>query len=799
MSYHNGRTNSSPNTSARTGGRTTRAASTNARETRTSATSFNTINTISNPQTTCSCRDGVTYTNCGPNCECCDSVAMKRVDENTSSGIFSTTSCPCSSYAIVNNDGKVECEMKISNTKHRLKPVILKNHLINNTKPRVRDKWDCSNNSIVRCKQGDIEWNSFHIVRVDQLYNTEQITLYNSASSSSNCYIPPTTLRDYSREAVLNTEDQEVLQNYYAENGVVIEVKNLVNVRDNTLDVPMYDSIPEAKAHDAGYGSGKSIHSEYTTDEGIVKYFPGHHYPKKKLITECYISPVNGLGGDYDVLYKNIRANWNYSNSSTRAGKLQAKSGNNIQITILGKNKPTVSITIKNSSSRSILKRKLKNITVDGKYVYNLKIPSLPTSKKQQYYDIEISPSADTSYLYLKKEMHQAAFIPTGVLKYRVWQFKDPKFTFLASNSSIANATTTQSAVSISGEANGNREGQNALTHTTTITRASGTDNYYVNKTSLRLEDVITNNSAIKKTITNKKDKNPLECVNNFKYASVGGDLRDLEVGMYFIGKFEKTKTVFKSIDLDAHLKEACDDHEVIDIVTNKFELENTSGLIAGMKVEGINKNGQEFDAILSNVDCGVGITLNSHHSINSGVKLTFKWSDQSKITDITGNVITCLDCLKLPNNTELSFDNTRAPKIRGSVSFDKIGSGAITVTTVLKNFKFAQSDVTFTLDPDLFITNKPPAHDQHLEIIGGEELYVYYLKLDTDYRKNYKTVNITKQPSVGVLSNLKVTNSHYNIYTPPANFTGNDTIKFTVTDDNDVISEEKTIFITIK
>ena len=199
------------------------------------------------------------------------------------------------------------------------------------------------------------------------------------------------------------------------------------------------------------------------------------------------------------------------------------------------------------------------------------------------------------------------------------------------------------------------------------------------------------------------------------------------------------------------------------------------------MKVEGINKNGQEFDAILSNVDCGVGITLNSHHSINSGVKLTFKWSDQSKITDITGNVITCLDCLKLPNNTELSFDNTRAPKIRGSVSFDKIGSGAI------------------TLDPDLFITNKPPAHDQHLEIIGGEELYVYYLKLDTDYRKNYKTVNITKQPSVGVLSNLKVTNSHYNIYTPPANFTGNDTIKFTVTDDNDVISEEKTIFITIK
>ena len=160
-----------------------------------------------------------------------------------------------------------------------------------------------------------------------------------------------------------------------------------------------------------------------------------------------------------------------------------------------------------------------------------------------------------------------------------------------------------------------------------------------------------------------------------------------------------------------------------------------------------------------------------------------------------------------------LSFYRKDKPSIDGQIKVSKSGDARIVVTTTINRLYFGQDDVTYTLSPDLFITNKPNAFDQHIvvdknnrKVLGGglsrsrESDTVHYIDLvqpDTDYNKYSKTPTITQNPKRGKLETVAGIN-YYRKYTPNPGITGKDKIKFTVSDGVNA-SEEKTIYITIK
>ena len=681
-----------------------------------------------------------------------------------------TISCPCSSYAIDLGNDNIGCERDNFGTLESINPIPINNHLINNKTPKVGDKWRCTK---IKCEQGDFKWDTLHVVKVEEKLGQISSSIFNSIPSTSNCYIPPTTLKEYGVSDI-------------SSESFIIDGVDINNPTEFVDGKPLFEKRELAVLYNSMKGKG-SFSSEYN-DKGIVKYFPGEYYPKDKFITNCMVGKKNMLKHTYD-------RDWVYKSYASEADKITVDGrGGAIDFKIFGKNKPTFTITIKDSSGCSVLDKKIKNEVLESD-VYTLRqpFPALPDGKTSEIYDFTLTPTADSGYYYNKE------VVRAGTIKAKIWQFKDPTFTLAASSSTIANATTTQTAVTVTKKPNTRSQDTSSLTHTTVITRSSGSDNYYVNAKSLRFSDLTTLSTDIKKIIS-KQDEDGIPCVSSFKvtnnqnYFDSSNDLiyqGDVEIGMRFSGKIEKTKTIRKSIDLDIH-KEPCDDcDDNTDIKTNKFEVDNTNDLFAGMMVKGIN-----FITNLESVDCGKSITLGSEHIINKNTDVTFSHVQGGTVRDIKGDLIET-NCVRFPNNTELTFTKGNKSEIDGSVTFDKSGSSSMTVTSIINNADFGQDDTTFTLDPDLFITNKPNTCDQHITIgKNSSAIIINFTKCDPDYNTYDKTVTVVDnfKNGVGIISSI-----FRSTYVPNPNFVGKDRLVFTVTDDNDAVSDEKTIFITVK
>ena len=733
--------------------------------------------------TLCLCADGATYSNCGNNCECCGET-LKIKYEYSDVEKHSTISCPCSSYAVLNIAGDVECEMDFLSSKRRLKPVVLINHTIDGGKPKVRDKWNCDNNPLVPCSQGNISWDSLHIVRVESIKSDKRIALRNSRSSTSNCYIPPTSLVDLSTAAPQYSDFNE------------IEGVDFGNPAKYVGDVPLFKDKIQAQMFNALKGSKTSVHtsSEYLNDDGVTMYFPGVYYPNKKLITSIFI-------GKHEILSKNLGID--YKSFSSQSDRLRVgPSSSMINIKILGKNNAMFSLTIKDSSKRNILTKKMKNISFASEFSLDVKIPNLTKNKTKETYHVEIIPSADTQFFLTGNSDSNLQYQNLGVIKYTIWQHVDPKISLHATSSTLANTSTSIATIaSISGIANSSLYDQ-TLTHSFTLTRtdAAVLSNFYVNS-SLRLRDLLTSENSIKKTLIDQVDKKVLECISCFKIRDINIS-QNIEHGMYFNGKVTKVKTVFKSIELDVHSREIDDERKIVEVITNKFDLENTSSLIEGMKVTGVDQNGFDFNTRLTSIDCNKSVTLDAHYAISTGTKLTFEWIDTGEVDKVEGNKITSRGCFRLPNNTELTFYKQIPALASGSIQVDKIGASSMTVTSTISSVQFDQNDYAYILNPDLFITNKPSAYNQYVQVFQEESVLIDYLKLDMDINRSKKTVTITKSPSAGTLSIVRnavgESLTKYATFTPSKGFTGSDTVKFTVSDGVNT-SDEKTIFITIK
>ena len=673
---------------------------------------------------------------------------------------FNTISCPCSSYAIDLGNGNVGCERDNFGTLESINPISINNHLINNNIPKIGDRWRCAN---IKCEQDGFKWDTLHVVKVEEKLEQTSSSLFNSITSTSNCYIP-LTLKEYG-------------VNDISSDPLYIDGVDINNPLEFVNGIPLFERIDMAASYNAQKGKGFST-SEYN-DNGVIKYFPGEYYPEEKFITGCVVDKK-------DMLKHMSDRNWLYKSYASEADKITVDGrGGVIDFKVFGKNKPTLNITIKDSSGCSILDKKIKNETLESN-TYNLKqvFPPLPQGKTSETYDFTLLPSADTKY-YFNREI-----IGAGIIKAKIWQFKDPVFTLAASNSTITNATTTQTNVTVTKKPNTRSQDTSSLTHTTVISRSSGSDNYYVKAKSLRFSDLTTQDAWVKKIIS-KQDEDGMPCVSSFKAIGTHTNRGDLEIGMRFTGKVEKTKTIRKSIDLDIH-KEPCDDcDENTDIKTNKFEVDNTNDLFAGMMVEGIN-----FITNLESVDCGRSITLGSEHVINKNTDVTFSHVQGGTVRDIKGDLIET-NCVRFPNNTELTFTKGNKSEIEGSITFDKSGSSSTTVTSIINNADFGQEDITFTLDPDLFITNKPNACDQHMTIGKNSSAFtINFTKCDTDYNRDDKTVTVVDSFKRGTFATTDGAMSY--LYTPNTDFVGKDRLIFTVSDGVNT-SDEATIFITVK
>ena len=676
--------------------------------------------------------------------------------------LYNTISCPCSSYAVELDNGNIGCEIDNFGIIKSINAISISNHLISGKIPRVGDKWRCTK---IKCEQDGFKWDTLHVVKVEEKLGQASSSLFNSIISTSGCYIPPSTLQEYGEDNILSKP--------FIINGVDInDPKEFIDGK------PLFETENLASTYNSMRGQG-NISSEYN-DNGVIKYFPGEYYPKEKLITNCII-------GKKSMLKYMYQHDWIYKSYVSETKKIMVDGrGGAIHFKVFGKNKPMFTITIKDSSGCSILDKKIKNEVLESD-VYNLKqaFPPLPQGKTSETYDFTLTPTADSSYYYRQN------LVRAGIIKAKIWQFKDPIFTLTASNSTIANATTTQTNVTVAKKPNVRSQNVSNLTHTMVISRTSGSDNYYIKPSSLKFSDLTTQGTWIKKIIT-KQDEDGIPCVSSFKAIGTHTYQGDVEIGMRFTGKVEKTKTIRKSIDLDIH-KEPCDDcDENIDIKTNKFEVDNTNDLFAGMIVKGEN-----FITNLESIDCGKSITLGSEHVINKNTDVTFSHAEVGTVRDITGDLIKT-NCVRFPNNTELTFTKGDESNIRGSVRYNKSGTDSMTVTSIINNANVGQDDTTFTLDPDLFITNKPNTCDQHITIgKNSSAITIDFTKCDNDYNRYDKTVAVVDSFKNG--SHVGPTSMTRSTYTPNPNFVGKDRLVFTVADDNDAVSEEKTIFITVK
>lgn len=687
---------------------------------------------------------------------------------------INTISCPCSSYAITNTNGAVSCERDNFGKIEYVAPVVLQNHLINGSAPAVGDKWSCG--GAIKCGSTGFSWNTLHVVSVSDNYAESNSSLVNTTSSTSNCYVPKSSLRDYE-------SGEELSDNWdsYASKFVTTFNMDIVKTVGDTV---AFDNEDAARMYGGSkFGSGTDEVSSYYDNNTLV-FAPGKYYGDNSLITGI---TINGR----KILDKIIDSEFKYKTQETSINKVVIPSeGGVLEIKIEGENTPTIDMYVDDSSGCSVFKRRKKDEAVVAGYTMRQIIPALSKGKTKETYDIKISPRAGTTY------RSNGRNVGTGSIEYKVWQFKDPTITFDTNNSTIANTTTTSTQSAVTGKANTRTSDTFApIIHTTTIAVSGENSNiYYNNKGKLTLSDLITDSSVINKTLL----ESTVDPVEVYQIQISSDD--DISIGMQFTGSYNETKTLQKSVDLDP-IKEPCDNcDEELDILTNKFDFENTNNLVKGMMVTCVDSSGSDVLVEIESVDSGVGITLSEHLILDQKTEVKFTWTRGGYVTDIQGSTISCDAPVWFPKSTELAFTKGAANKgISGSVAVDKSGASTIVVTAKINSIRFDQSDVDFVLDVNEFISLTPESKDIKVESNKDDFAVIDYFSGDEDYNVVDKTVEVISQPRNGVLD---VISENYARYYPNKGFTGADEIvfaSFTGTGDGKVYGNRQKISIKIK
>ena len=696
---------------------------------------------------------------------------------------YNTISCPCSTYTIKDSNGKIGCEREYYGVKQYFNTVIRTNHFLENRIPTVGGKWACEDKT---CIQSGFIFDGYYIVEVNENKNASaSSSIVNSRMFTDNCFIPQAQyFSDYTQ--TIEPELQTLLD------------ESLVTTING---VPIYKTLGLIE-----YYGDKNINNYktavYYDFNGIKGWAPPEVRISNKIITSLYIGNRN---------YKNRIISGDMGSEitgSSRKGLINVDyNGGIIPIRINGFNSPSFTITIKDSSGCSILEKQIKNFSMpeSGEYLLYQRFPIITPGKTSETYDITITPTADTSFYLMKK------YKKNVVVKEKVYQFKKPTLSITHNASTITNSSTTTSfTTTVSGKAFSKSE--DTITHALTVARSSGSDFYY--SKGLALNDCITRSDVIKKTIKRPIGEKPsyidefiIQDAATALGTETGGFTRpnsgDVEVGMEFTSKIEYTKTIFKIIELDQISDDDCIDcDEDRPIKTNKFGVDETGDLFEGMIVTNNN-----FESYIVSIDCTQNITIAHEHIVHKGDTLTFSHVENASVMSVDGVQgdgvkITINNPVKLPNEAELVFNKPNAAELEGYISIDVSGDLSITATATITKLLIGQEDVTFTLDPDLFITNKPPIRDLYVEVSRDSETEI---KIADPYAYNTGSLEtrISNDSTNGataalVIAKWGLTIVGSKLYTPNPGFVGHDKIKYTI-HDGTTNSDEKLVFITVK
>jgi len=689
--------------------------------------------------------------------------------------IYSTISCPCSSYAVGLEGGNIGCERDNFGVIESITPILISNHSINNKYPKKGDKWLCTNHN---CKQGDFQWSTFHVVNVTNHVVEVASPSLNSKKSTLGCYIPPTkNLNDY-----LSNSD------------------NLPTKPISTIgNMPLFEDEASASFYGNQLQTSSIRQSFLTVEEynkdGLSGYLPVDKFEEEKLITNIIVNGVNLLdtiSQDYVTLFK----------EEHNPSKMVFKStGDLIRIKMNGINNPNFTVSLKDSSGCSVFKKKYKNVVCQGACNINGIIPSLPNGVVSEVYDLKISLAADAKF-------YNGKYAPTnGVINVKIRQYKNPSLRFNINNSTLSNCTTTTDYGvnrTISGVANS--LSKTSFVFTTTLT--STTKNLYVKDPTPALVEMVTKNNIIKKTIvrentTDTSKVTEIEVATKAFFDSDNeiiyqGDVKDL---MFYKSSVSKTKTIRKSIDLDIH-KEPCDDCDETNIFTNRFEIDDTRDVFEGMRVFGTGNDGKLVLTSLKSIDCSKSVTLEDFFTINKDTELTFDYDESGTINTVkrlsNGNQYIELSSeSSLPHGSEITFESGVFTGFQGYTKHSVSGAYSIVLTTVINRIKYGQENVTFTLDLDKLVTYTPNNFDQYLTVGKNIATTINTTIYDSDYNASKKATVVSVAPKNGTFDGLT--------YTPHTNFTGKDKFTYTLTSANKAVpggvstSAEKTIFITVK
>jgi hypothetical protein len=139
---------------------------------------------------------------------------------------------------------------------------------------------------------------------------------------------------------------------------------------------------------------------------------------------------------------------------------------------------------------------------------------------------------------------------------------------------------------------------------------------------------------------------------------------------------------------------------------------------------------------------------------------------------------------------------------ISGDIKINKQGANEMVLTTRIRNFRFGLENTVFSLNLDSFLSLKPTARDIYVDAPKNSTLFAIDIIQNVGVNAADLTFTITKEPNSGRSAayegRLGGALTATRAYAPNPNFTGLDTMKYTISDGT-TTSDEKTIFITVK
>tara|TARA_R110000823_G_scaffold100847_1_gene216729 strand:- start:385 stop:2136 length:1752 start_codon:yes stop_codon:yes gene_type:complete len=558
---------------------------------------------------------------------------------------------------------------------------------------------------------------------------------------------------------------------------------------------PVFNNENAARLYDAYVSSPTTKGVSAFYNEGQLMYAPGKHYGDNGLITNV---TVNGR----DVMTRLLNRDFvNKQNHLSRNKITVSSTGGTLDIKVLGEGSAGVDLHLNDSTGCNMFNTNKKNQTVSGELSIKQVIPPLGMGKTQETYTFKVTPRAGTGFYQSEDSNGQSQVVKTGSIEIKVYQFKSPKLSISSIASTIPNSVTSTTTTEVTG-LHPDVINEKTITHITTIANASEYSNVFYNtKEKLDLADLITDSSVIKKMVLGASTEP--ECLSQIQVVDIeSGYSGDVEVGMQFSGSYEKTKIVQKSIPLYIEEEECDDCDRELDVLTNKFELENTNDLIVGMSAAWTNEKGYVENSSIETIDSGVGITLAQHYIVDDKTEFTFVYKNGGLVEEVLGDTIKIKSgCIWFPKNQEITFTKGSGSSVRGSVVVDKSGGSTMVITTIIEGIRMGHEDVAIALDVNKFVSLTPNTVETKIVTTKDNPVSIDLVAGDTDYNSKEKGYVIIEPTRNGELV-VKSAGLNTYVYTPNPGFRGLDEFTYrTTTGSGDALveGEERTISIKIK